>query len=433
MRKRDDDEVYPNAAGIDVGASSHWVAVPRTADDQPVREFGTMTGDLHAMADWLLARGVDTVALDLRKVRRGKRTTGAQAHYRRPEPASVAGVSGTRRARVCDPALAWKRAQRSEDVVFGVVTQRTVASFTQRTFAHLQSMGARFQAKRETGAMVRDVQRGTDGIGFLLGVALFTIVPTIIEIGTVVAILLSGYAIGFVLIVVATFVAYGSYTFIMTGYRMKFQRAANRVEAQADSRLVDTLLNYETVKYFATETTETRSLSPVLGEWVNARTANQCALTLLHVGQSTIVAAGIAAVMLLAAQYVVAGGMSASDLVLVNAYMVQACTPLNTLGLVFRETNDALVNVERMFDNLLAQGHRGEDIDESSAQPLVVSAGEKKFENVEFGYEPARQIVVNVPFNAHRGRACRVGGRFIVRPVGSRLSYVAELPLSICL
>lgn len=298
----------------------------------------------------------------------------------------------------------------ARDVIFSVVTQRTVASFTQRTFAHLQNMGARFHAKRETGAVVRDVQKGTDGIGFLLGVALFTIVPTVIEIGTVMAILMSGYAIGFVLIVIATFVSYGIYTFFITGYRMKFQRAVNRIEAQADSRLVDSLLNYETVKYFATETTETRRLSSVLDEWVNARTANQRALTILHVGQSTVVATGIAAVMLLAAQHVVAGGMSVGDLVLVNAYIVQACMPLNTLGFVFRETNDALVNVERMFDILLARGRRGEDIDEAGARPLVVSAGEIEFENVEFGYEPARQIVREVTFNAHAGRKLAIVG-----------------------
>ncbi len=298
----------------------------------------------------------------------------------------------------------------ARDVLFSVVTQRTVASFSARTFSHLHNMGARFHAQRETGGVVRDVQKGADGIGFLLGVAIFTIVPTLIEIGTVVAIMVSQYAKTFMVAIGATFVCYAIYTLIFTRYRMRFQRAVNRLEAQSDSRLVDSLLNYETVKLFASEDVERQRLSTVLDKWVDARTANQRALTILHVGQSTVIAIGIAAVMLLAAQSVVAGTMSVGDLVLVNAYIVQVCAPLNTLGFVFRETNDAIVNVERMFEILLARGRRGEDVDEADAKPLVVTAGEIEFEHVDFGYDPARQILRDIDFRAHPGKKLAVVG-----------------------
>ncbi|WP_250487507.1 ATP-binding cassette domain-containing protein [Caballeronia sp. GaOx3] len=298
----------------------------------------------------------------------------------------------------------------ARDVVFSIVTQRTVASFAERTFAHLHALGARFHAQRETGAVVRDVQKGADGVGFLLGTALFTIVPVMIEIGTVVAVMISSYAIEFMMIITVTFVLYSVWTLVFTRYRMRFQRAVNRLEAQSDSRLVDSLLNYETVKFFASERIEKSRLTSVLNEWVHARVANQRALTLLHVGQSTIIAVGIAAVMLRAAQQVVAGTMSVGDLVLVNAYIVQVCNPLNTLGFVFRETSDAIVNVERMFMILLSRGRVREDVDETGAQPLVVTAGEIEFDHVEFGYDPARQIVRDVDFRAHPGKKLAVVG-----------------------
>jgi ATP-binding cassette subfamily B protein len=298
----------------------------------------------------------------------------------------------------------------ARDIIFSIVTQRTVASFTERTFSHLHGMGARFHAQRETGGVVRDVQKGADGIGFLLGVAIFTIVPTLIEIATVVAIMMSQYARTFTIAIGITFVCYAGYTLIFTRYRMRFQRAVNRLEAQSDSRLVDSLLNYETVKLFASEDVERKRLSTVLDKWVTARTANQRALTILHVGQSTVIAIGIAAVMLLAAQNVVAGTMSVGDLVLVNAYIVQVCAPLNTLGFVFRETNDAIVNVERMFEILLARGRRGEDVDEVDAKPLEVTAGEIEFKHVDFGYDPARQILRDIDFRAHPGKKLAVVG-----------------------
>jgi ATP-binding cassette subfamily B protein len=298
----------------------------------------------------------------------------------------------------------------ARDVAFSLVTQRTVAAFTERTFAHLHRMSARFHTRRETGAIVRDVQKGADGIGFLLGVGLFTIVPTAFEITAIVAIMVRGYPVGFTVAIAVTFAGYAAYTFVFTRRRVAFQRAVNALEAQSDGRLVDSLLNYDTVKYFATEETETRRLSEVLEKWVHARIANQRALTTLHVGQSAVIALGIAAIMLLAAQHVVAGTMSVGDLILVNAYLIQICMPLNTLGFVFRETNDAMVNVERMFAILDTHGRVGEDIDDPLAKPLDVSAGKIDFEQVDFGYDPARPILRNVDFHAYAGKTLAVVG-----------------------
>ncbi|MGN6319518.1 ATP-binding cassette domain-containing protein [Trinickia sp.] len=304
----------------------------------------------------------------------------------------------------------------TRDVVFSTVTQHTVAGLAERTFARLHRLGARYHAQRETGAIVRDVQKGTDGVGYLLGVGLFTILPAFIEIATVIAIIAGNFTIAFSWIIAATLVGYATYTVIFTRRRMRVQREVNRLEAASDSRLVDSMLNYDTVKYFAAEELETSRYRSVLSRWIVARLANQRALTALHLGQSAVVCLGIAAMMLLAVQYVAAGRMTLGDLVLVNAYIVQVCMPLNTLGFVFRETNDALVNVERMFTVLAGDSAEGaestadEDRDEPDAKPLIVTNGEIAFEHIDFGYDPARQILHDVDFRARPGGTLAVVG-----------------------
>jgi ATP-binding cassette subfamily B protein len=304
----------------------------------------------------------------------------------------------------------------TRDVVFSTVTQHTVAGLAERTFARLHRLGARYHSQRETGAVVRDVQKGTDGVGYLLGVGLFTILPALIEIGAVIGIIAHNFTIAFSWIIAATLVSYATYTVIFTRRRMRVQREVNQLEAASDSRLVDSMLNYDTVKYFAAEELETARYRSVLSRWIVARLANQRALTALHLGQSAVVCAGIAVMMLLAVQYVAAGRMTLGDLVLVNAYIVQVCMPLNTLGFVFRETNDALVNVERMFTVLagdsLESGDEAadEDRDEPDAKPLVVTNGEIAYEHIDFGYDPARQILHDVDFTAKAGGTLAVVG-----------------------
>ncbi|WP_244129958.1 MULTISPECIES: ABC transporter transmembrane domain-containing protein [Burkholderia] len=296
------------------------------------------------------------------------------------------------------------------DMTFVQVTQHTVASFTVRTFGHLHRLGARFHAQRETGAVVRDLEKGTAGIGYLLGVAVFTVVPTALEIGSVLVIVISKYGGGFTAIIFITFSVYAAYTVVFTRRRMRYQRRVNALEAESNSRVVDSLLNVDTVKYFAREDVERDRLDRVLDEWREAGVDNQYALSALHIGQSACIGAGIAAVMLLAGQQVARGAMTIGDLVLINAYIIQISLPLNALGFVFREANDAMTNIERLFGLLDARGKPGEDGDAPGAQPLVVRGGAIEFEHVDFGYEPSRQILFDVSFRIEPGQTIAVVG-----------------------
>ncbi|WP_415751226.1 ABC transporter transmembrane domain-containing protein [Burkholderia cenocepacia] len=296
------------------------------------------------------------------------------------------------------------------DMTFVQVTQNTVATFTVRTFGHLHRLGARFHAQRETGAVVRDLEKGTAGIGYLLGVAVFTVVPTALEIGSVLVIVISKYGGGFTAIIFVTFTVYAAYTVVFTRRRMRYQRRVNALEAESNSRVVDSLLNVDTVKYFAREDVERDRLDRVLDEWREAGVDNQYALSALHIGQSACIGAGIAAVMLLAGQQVARGAMTIGDLVLINAYIIQISLPLNALGFVFREANDAMTNIERLFGLLDARGKPGEDGDAPGAQPLVVRGGAIEFEHVDFGYEPSRQILFDVSFRIEPGQTIAVVG-----------------------
>ncbi|CAG9179193.1 ABC transporter transmembrane domain-containing protein [Cupriavidus respiraculi] len=296
------------------------------------------------------------------------------------------------------------------DVVFAFVTQRTVATFMERTFAHLHALGARFHSRRETGGVIRDLEKGTAAIGFLLGVAVFTIVPTLMEIASVLVIMIAAYGASFALIILGTFVLYASYTFVLTRRRTRIQRKVNAVEAQTNSRVVDSLLNYDTVKFFARESFETRRLSTLLDRWVGVSVENQYALSSLHIGQSACIAVGVAMVMLLATQRVVQGALTVGDLVLINAYIIQVVLPLNTLGFIFRESNDAMTQVERLFALLDAHGAPGEDHDAPGARPLVITRGEIVFDHVNFSYDPSRQTLWDVSFKVGAGQTVAVVG-----------------------
>lgn len=293
------------------------------------------------------------------------------------------------------------------DLVFVRVTQTTVADFNVRLFEHLHRLGARFHASRQTGVLARDVERGTGGLAFLLGTALFTLLPTLVEIVSVVAILVAGYSVWFAAIVAVTFVLYAIVTVVFTARRMKYQRQMNEYDSAAGGRLVDSLLNYENVKFHNSEAAETRRLRDTLSKWVEVGIENQRALSALHVAQSAIIALGVAAVMLLAGQEVLAARMSVGDLVLVNAYIIQICLPLSALGLVFRQAREALVNAERVCALLQIPP----EVDDSQELPdLQLTRGEVRFENVSFGYEPARQILWDVSFQVPPGATVAVVG-----------------------
>ncbi len=293
------------------------------------------------------------------------------------------------------------------DVVFSQVVQRTVADFTVSVFSRLQRLGSRFHGARQTGALARDVERGTTGVGFLLGTGLFTLLPTLVEIVSVVLILVMGYSAWFALIVMLTFIAYSSYTSVLVRKRMAYQRRLNELDSKASGRLVDSLLNYEAVKLNANEGLESERLTRVLADWAAVGVRNQRSLSRLHVGQSGIIACGVAAVMVLAGQQVVGGRMTVGDLVLVNAYIIQICLPLNTLGLIFRQAKEAFVNAERVCELLR---HPIETGDDPSLPSLEPGAGEIRFEDVGFGYEPGRQILWNIDFTVPAGTTLAVVG-----------------------
>jgi len=293
------------------------------------------------------------------------------------------------------------------DMVFARVAQSTVADFTVRVFEHLHALGARFHAARQTGALTRDVERGTQGIGFLMGTALFTLLPTVVEIVSVMAILTAGYSLWFAGIVALTFAAYAAYTYACTERRMAYQRRLNRLDSMAGGRLVDSLLNYETVAFYASEAYESRRLRRIMDTWVGVGVDNQRALSALHIGQSAIIAAGVGAVMLLAGREVAGGAMTVGDLVLVNAYIIQICLPLNTLGLIFRQSREALTNAERMCELLR---HPRESDGAQALPPLELAGGEIRFEAVDFGYEPGRPVLSGIDLRIAPGTTTAVVG-----------------------
>jgi len=305
------------------------------------------------------------------------------------------------------------------DFVFAKVTQHTVASLTVQVFAHLHSLSTRYHAKRRTGVLSRDVERGTAGVAFLLGAGLFTILPTLVEMFAVLGIIGTGYRAPYWGILVATFIAYGVFTLVFTQRRAIAQRSLNELDSRVNGRLVDTLINHETVKYFSNEALERDAMSTLMRAWTALALRNQRSLSLLHVGQSAIIAVAVGLVMLLAGSDVVHGVMSVGDLVLVNAYVIQICLPLNALGFVFRQTQDALISVSKVHELLDAVP---EIVDRPGARDLVIRRGEIVFEQVDFAYDPSRQILRDVDFRIAPGATIAIVGRS-----GSGKSTLARL------
>lgn len=293
------------------------------------------------------------------------------------------------------------------DLVFSRVTQNIVADYAHRVFVHLHALSPRFHAARRSGALLRDIDRGTNGIGFLLGASLFTLLPALVEFALVLGIILTRYAHAFAGIIVATFAIYSVFTFFFTARRTLHQRQVNRLDSTAKARLADSLINYDNVKFFTGESAEAQRLHHILKDWVDAMVRNQKALFVLHVGQSLIIALGVAAVMLLAGMNVADGVLTVGDLVLINAYVIQVCMPLNTLGFVYRETQDARTNAEqllKLIDEPL------EIVDRPGAAQLQVTQGVVEFRDVHFRYDPDRPLLKDISFTIPSGHTVAVVG-----------------------
>ncbi len=293
------------------------------------------------------------------------------------------------------------------DALFAKVTQRAIRRVALQVFEHLHSLSLRFHLERQTGGVSRDIERGTRGISFLLTFLLFNILPTLLEIGLVAAILFVKYNPWFAIITFATLVLYVVFTLVVTEWRMVFRRTMNDMDSKANTRAIDSLINYETVKYFGNERYEVHRYDDQMQHWEVSAVRNQTSLAALNAGQSIIIAVGVTLLMLLAADGVVKGTMTIGDLVLVNVFMLQLYMPLHFLGFVYREIKNALADMEKMFR--LLDEHR-EVEDAPDAQPLQLDRASVRFDKVSFSYDPARQILHEVSFEIPSGHTLAVVG-----------------------
>ncbi|MHB1942366.1 MAG: ABCB family ABC transporter ATP-binding protein/permease [Acidiferrobacteraceae bacterium] len=294
------------------------------------------------------------------------------------------------------------------DAVFAKVSQHAVRRAALEVFAHLHKLSLRFHLERQTGGVSRDIERGSRGISFLLNFMLFNILPTLVEIILVAVILLLKYSVWFAVVTFATLATYIMFTLVLTEWRMIFRRTMNDHDSKANTRAVDSLINYETVKYFGNEHQEITQYDHHLKAWEQAAVRNQVSLALLNVGQGAIIAVGVTILMVMAADGVVRGTMTIGDLVLVNAYLIQLYSPLHFLGFVYREIRNSLTDMERMF-RLLDSAPEIHDC--PGAKPIAVSGGALRFEHVDFCYQQDRQILFDVDFSVAPGAKVAIVGR----------------------
>jgi ATP-binding cassette subfamily B protein len=281
------------------------------------------------------------------------------------------------------------------DVVFMPVTQRAARRIALAVFRHLHALSLRFHLDRQTGGMSRDIERGTRGISTLLSFMLFSIIPVILEFVLVAAVLFAKFDWRFVAVTFAAVIVYIAFTIGITEWRTAIRKRANELDSKANTRAIDSLLNYETVKYFNNEDFEARRYDDSLQRYEVMAVRNEASLGLLNVGQAVIIAVAATALMVLCAQGVVARELSIGDLVLVNGLLIQLYIPLNFLGMAYREIKQALVDMERMF-GLLEQNREVDDAPDALDLPDGPAA--VRFDAVDFGYDPRRQILHGMSF-----------------------------------
>ncbi len=293
------------------------------------------------------------------------------------------------------------------DALFAKVTQGAIRKISNAVFAHLLSLSMRFHLMRQTGGLSRDIERGSRGIGFLLNFMVFNIIPTLLEISMVAGILLWRYDGLFAAVTLSTIGLYIAFTLFFTNKRLLVRRRMNMIDSEANSKAIDALINYETVKYFNNEKFETNRYDENMGRWEKAAIKNQLTLSGLNAGQGLIITTGIILLLWLSAKGVTQKTMTVGDVVLVSAYLTQLYAPLNFLGFVYREIKNSLADMERMF-GLLRQG--AEIKDSANAQTLNAVQANIVFQDVDFSYEHNRQILKDVSFTIPAGHTVAVVG-----------------------
>ncbi len=305
------------------------------------------------------------------------------------------------------------------DAIAAKAVYNAVRSVAARTFRHIHALSLRFHLERKTGGLTRVIERGTKGIDVLLFFVLFSIAPTILELLLVCSYLLWNYHWGYAAITITTVAAYVLFTIRITEWRTAIRRAMNDSDTEANTKAVDSLLNYETVKYFNNEAHEAARYDKAMIRFTEASEKSQLSLSVLNTGQAVIITFGLVCAMALAAYHVSTQAMTLGDLVVVNGFLIQLAVPLNLLGTVYREINQALIDMEKMFDML---GVPQEVRDKPGAKPVKVTGGEIRFENVVFAYEPDRTILKGVTFTVPAGKTVAVVG-----PSGAGKSTISRI------
>jgi ATP-binding cassette subfamily B protein len=305
------------------------------------------------------------------------------------------------------------------DAVFAKVAQRAMRTSALDTFRHLHRLSLRYHLDRQTGGLSRVIERGVAGIEFLLNFMIFNIVPTILEIVMVCGILWGLFNWHFALVTALTIFGYIAFSLIVTEWRIKFRREMNERDTEANTKAIDSLLNFETVKYFGNEAHEARRYDSALKHYERASVRSKVSLAMLNIGQAGIIAVGLVAIMAMAGYGVAAGNMTVGDFVLVNSYLIQLYMPLNFLGFVYRQIRQSLTDMDSMFSLLNVEE---EVADKPTAPALEVAGGEVVFDHVDFGYDERRPILHDVTFTVPPGKTVAIVG-----PSGAGKSTISRI------